>query len=334
MAPHFDLLLRLWKVWHLGAKVFHKVKAHAEGEDGLSPLQIYHRLGNQVANDSAIHARAHILPAVVAEFEDACVSQLEQQKHLQHMFHFHLAANKRMAQLHQEQKHEDSVMATPRPTWEQLKNFSDRLSGSTGRGTVFGDPPFPSSCFNGWCSFVGHVKPGMTMWQPLASHGMNWCCFSWGFQNCFSLCGNRISRGGRSWYPFGTNRKFWHMTVFGVCKHLYDILFAVHGAPLRFDLAGLWQEVVRAGFSDFHQWICSTPIFSPSGLGIWSVAAVLARSSRTSYDSTAIYGLAIKWAFFSGVANWSARWVEVAWHGCTAQDAGDATSEGKANRKN
>ena len=157
-----------------------------------------------MANDSAIHARAHILPAVVAEFEDACVSQLEQQKHLQHMFNFHLAANKRMAQLHQEQKHEDSVMGTPRPTWEQLKTFQIddpwqppivRLNWT--RHSAWG--PTISQLMLQW--MMQFRWPREARNDDVTAIGISWyelVLFFMRFSELFSLCGNRISRGGRS----------------------------------------------------------------------------------------------------------------------------------------
>lgn len=81
MSPHFDLLLRLWKVWHLGSRTFHKVKAHAENMTQLPLLQQYNHLGNKLANDSAMHACTHMLPGVVSALEEACMDQVEQQKH-------------------------------------------------------------------------------------------------------------------------------------------------------------------------------------------------------------------------------------------------------------
>lgn len=58
MAPHFDLMIRLWKVWNMGTRVFHKVRAHAEHQTEGPLLQQYAQLGNKLANDSAIQACA------------------------------------------------------------------------------------------------------------------------------------------------------------------------------------------------------------------------------------------------------------------------------------
>ena len=109
MAPHFDLLVRLWTSWHLGHRVFHKIKAHAEHEHGISHLQLYRHLGNKLANDSAIDACANLFPGVVATLEEACMNQKEQQKHLTDLFSFHLETQKRMAILQQEATKEEAL---------------------------------------------------------------------------------------------------------------------------------------------------------------------------------------------------------------------------------
>jgi hypothetical protein len=95
MSPHFDLLLRLWKVWHLGSRTFHKVKAHAENMTQLPLLQQYNHLGNKLANDSAMHACTNMFPGVVSALEEACMDQVEQQKHLKNIFSFHTWRHKK-----------------------------------------------------------------------------------------------------------------------------------------------------------------------------------------------------------------------------------------------
>lgn len=122
-APYFDLLIRLWRVWHLGSRTFHKIKAHAEGRTDLSLLQQYMHLGNKLANDSAIHACKHCFPGVVATLEEACLNQWEQQTHLRRLFEFHLDAQKRMAQLQQEQKKEDTLEPVQTSKWDALKEY-------------------------------------------------------------------------------------------------------------------------------------------------------------------------------------------------------------------
>ena len=123
-SPHYDLLLRLWKAWHLGQRRFHKVKAHSEKMTGLTPLQLYIHLGNKAANDSAIHACATLLPNVVSTLEEACTDQLEQQKHLKHMFDFQLLAQKRMAQLQLEKQREDNLTPVVLNKWDMLRNYT------------------------------------------------------------------------------------------------------------------------------------------------------------------------------------------------------------------
>ena len=123
-APHHDLIVRLWKSWHLGTRCFKKVKAHAENTQNLSPLQLYIHLGNKVANDCAIDTCAHLLPGLVCTLEEACQDQLIQQKHLKNMYEFHLQAQKRMAQLQQEAKQEENLEAVSLHKWDTLKHHS------------------------------------------------------------------------------------------------------------------------------------------------------------------------------------------------------------------
>jgi hypothetical protein len=123
-SPHYDLLLRLWKAWHLGNRCFHKVKAHAENATDVTPLQLYLQLGNKVANDSAIQACATLFPSVVATLEEACTDQLEQQKHLKNMFNFQLLAQKRMAQLQQEKQQEDNLTPVAINKWDILRTYT------------------------------------------------------------------------------------------------------------------------------------------------------------------------------------------------------------------
>ena len=125
-APHYDLLLRIWKVWHLGTRSFHKIKAHVDNHNGLTPLQIYSQRGNKLANDSAIYACANMLPSVVNTLEAACKDQIEQQRHLRHLFSFYLAALKRMAQLQSEAKQEDTLAPVMQHRWEILKTYTVR----------------------------------------------------------------------------------------------------------------------------------------------------------------------------------------------------------------
>ena len=123
MSPHFDLLTRIWKVWHLGERSFHKVKAHAEHQFDLPLLQQYEHLGNKMANDSAMFACSQLLPCVVNPLEDACQDQVQQQKHLKQLFEFHLEAQRRMAQLQAEQVSEENLDPGNRTTWEVLKTY-------------------------------------------------------------------------------------------------------------------------------------------------------------------------------------------------------------------
>ena len=160
-APHYDLLLRLWKVWHLGTRCFHKIKAHVDNLNGLAPLQVYHHLGNKLANDSAIHTCANLLPGVVATLEEACQNQLEQQRHLKNLFSYHLAAQKRMAQLQQATKNEEGLEPLHRPQWEILKQH------------CIADPWTPSVIQLNWTQH--------TAWGPrLGQHMLNWMLqFRW-----------------------------------------------------------------------------------------------------------------------------------------------------------
>ena len=123
MSPHFDLLTRIWKVWHLGERSFHKVKAHAEHQFDLPLLQQYEHLGNKMANDSAMFACSQLLPCVVNSLEDACQDQVQQQKHLKQLFEFHLEAQRRMAQLQAEKVSEENLDPGNRTTWEVLKTY-------------------------------------------------------------------------------------------------------------------------------------------------------------------------------------------------------------------
>ena len=63
-----DLIYRLWCVIHIGQRHFHKVKAHAETQDNVTWLDLYHRLGNKKANDAAITACWHLIPTLVQEY--------------------------------------------------------------------------------------------------------------------------------------------------------------------------------------------------------------------------------------------------------------------------
>ena len=77
-----DLIIRLWRVIHLGNRVFHKVKAHAELEIAPTWVDLYHRIGNKKANDAAITACWNLVPRLVQDYTEMHTQLAEQKEHL------------------------------------------------------------------------------------------------------------------------------------------------------------------------------------------------------------------------------------------------------------
>ena len=93
---NFDLIIRLWHATASGRRQFHKVKAHEDlsehtGED------LYHCLGNAVANDAAISTTTYMTPTLRKQLENRHLDITAQQLHLKHVYKFHLEAHKTRA---------------------------------------------------------------------------------------------------------------------------------------------------------------------------------------------------------------------------------------------
>ena len=121
--PHLDLLVRLWQILRCGHRRFFKVKAHSEHDDTQDMLQLYHRLGNKAANDSAILANKHMLPMFARSLEQVCQEQKQQQSHLKNLFDFHLTVFTRMACLHKETQHDENAAREVAFNWDCLKIY-------------------------------------------------------------------------------------------------------------------------------------------------------------------------------------------------------------------
>ena len=91
-ADDFDLIERLSRVVHLGTREFRKIKAHEDLADWTGE-QLYHQIGNQRANDSAIHTATHFLPQMQQDLAAQHTYIDTQITNLRQIYTFHLEAH-------------------------------------------------------------------------------------------------------------------------------------------------------------------------------------------------------------------------------------------------
>lgn len=81
-----DLGRRLWLATRVGHYEFCKVDAHKEADTNVSELTRYHRLGNKVANDSAVAACKHLFPPLVKQAQTIALDMSKQERLLRRYF--------------------------------------------------------------------------------------------------------------------------------------------------------------------------------------------------------------------------------------------------------
>ena len=117
----FDLVERLSKVVHMGRREFRKIKAH-EDLSNWEGEALYHQVGNQRANDAAIHAATHLFPQMQTDILAQHTHIETQITHLKSIYQFHLEAHEARARADaiQQPKSETEARALTREANRQL----------------------------------------------------------------------------------------------------------------------------------------------------------------------------------------------------------------------
>ena len=121
---NFDLVTRLWTALATGQRFFSKVKAHEDLQQ-YSGEELYHCLGNSLANDAAISTTVNTIPTLRNQLERRHLDIAAQQQHLRQVFAFHLEAHKLRA-IAEARLRNQPEQATPARTIDRqaLANFA------------------------------------------------------------------------------------------------------------------------------------------------------------------------------------------------------------------
>eukprot|EP00438_Fugacium_kawagutii_P013630 Skav226741 [mRNA] locus=scaffold5056:48468:52856:- [translate_table: standard] len=96
---NFDLLIRLKASIHVGTRTFSKIKAHQEDLTGLTLMQIWHVMGNKMANDLAIWACWNLQPMLVALHKEMNADLQQRRDNLRQLYEYLHEAGVHRAQL-------------------------------------------------------------------------------------------------------------------------------------------------------------------------------------------------------------------------------------------
>ena len=122
----FDLILRLWPCLQYGNRQFHKVKAHAESEL-VADDELYHRLGNKMANDSGIAGCKYLFPELARQIQQTHEEVQQFRFHLRSLYKFYLDSHRIRAELSKAVK-DTEVETLPEPSRRAVK---ERLAAYT-----------------------------------------------------------------------------------------------------------------------------------------------------------------------------------------------------------
>ena len=168
MALHgledFDLVERLWIATRHGNPQLLKAKAHVRQLSGLPDLELYHAMGNHLADQTAVSTCKFLQPEVVKLSEDMFADLQQDGHHLKRLYQVFLQLRLHFAQL---QQHDMERQRHPELRTEQRPSPADILSGWEVQSPW--RPPDYGVRLLGFCAWGSDFATAVVAWMSQVS---------------------------------------------------------------------------------------------------------------------------------------------------------------------
>jgi hypothetical protein len=168
MALHgledFDLVERLWIATRHGNPQLLKAKAHVRQLSGLPDLELYHAMGNHLADQTAVSTCKFLQPEVVKLSEDMFADLQQDSHHLKRLYQVFLQLRLHFAQL---QQHDMERQRHPELRTEQCPSPADILSGWEVQSPW--RPPDYGVRLLGFCAWGSDFATAVVAWMSQVS---------------------------------------------------------------------------------------------------------------------------------------------------------------------